>query len=227
MSEKKSKLKKILIPIIIVVLIAIAVCLFFVFKAKNNNKNNNNPVENVNSNSIESEINSDIINQKISPEYNGNYIFQAVMHIELDSNLSIDELNKTYKALANNNVNVKDANTYYSFLSDKKNYNKTKEIITLVNGKYTKSIGSKMAESGLYFGNLNKSAIYKKDNSGSTIINNTNYSLSFEISLTGYWLPNNLSTNDGSIIYVREKVHYGNVGEKFVYITYAYKMIDL
>jgi hypothetical protein len=84
-----------------------------------------------------------------------------------------------------------------------------------------------MAESGLYFGNLNKSAIYKKDNSGSTIINNTNYSQSFEISLTGYWLPNNLSTNDGSIIYVREKVHYGNVGEKFVYITYAYKMIDL
>ena len=128
MSEKKSKLKKILIPIIIVVLIATAVCLFFVFKAKNNNKKNNNPVENVNSNSIESEINSDIINQKISPEYNGNYIFQAVMHIELDSNLSIDELNKTYKALANNNVNVKDANTYYSFLSDKKNYNKTKEI---------------------------------------------------------------------------------------------------
>ena len=63
--------------------------------------------------------------------------------------------------------------------------------------------------------------------SGSTIINNTNYSQSFEISLTGYWLPNNLSANDGSIIYVREKVHYGNVGEKFVYITYAYKMIDL
>ena len=27
-------------------------------------------------------------------EYNGNYVFQAVMHIELDDSLSIDELNK-------------------------------------------------------------------------------------------------------------------------------------
>ena len=227
MSEKKSKLKKILIPIIIVVLIATAICLFFVFKSKNNKSTNNNSAQNVNNSSIESEINSDIINQNVFVEYNGNYVFHAVMLIELDSSLSIDELNKTYKALANNNVNVKDANTYYSFLSDKKNANKTKETITLVNGKYTKSIGSTMAESGLYFGNLNKSLIYKKDSAGSTTINNTNYSQSFEISLTGYWLPNNLSSNDGSIIYIREKVHYGNVGEKFVYITYAYKMIDL
>ena len=228
MSEKKSKLKKILIPIIIVVLIAVAVCLFFVFKAKNKKKNDNNSAENVNSSStIESQINSDVINQNVCVEYNGNYEFQAVMYIELDSNLSTSEINKTYKALANNNINVKDANTYYSYLSDKKNPDKTKEIITLVNGKYTKSIGSTMAESGLFFGNENKSIVFEKDNKGTTTINDLNYSQSFEISLTGYWLPNNLSSNDGTIIYIREKVHYGNVGEKFVYITYAYKMIDL
>lgn len=228
MSEKKSKLKKILIPIIIIVVIAAAICLFFVIKSKNNKKNNNNSAENVsNSSNIEEQINSDIINQNISVEYNGNYIFSSILNIEFDGNPSIDEKNKIYKALANNNIRVKDANTFGNFISDKKDYKKTKEIITLVNGRYTKSIGSTMAESGLFYGNLNKSLIYVKDSDGPTIINGSKYSSSFEISLTGYWLPNNLSSNNGSYIYIREKVHYGNTGEKFVYITYMYEMIDL
>lgn len=228
MSEKKSKLKKILIPIIIVVLIAIAICLFFVIKSKNNKKNNDNTAENVNSGSnIETQINADVINQKVCVEYNGNYIYDSIINVEFDGTLSTEDKNKIYKSIAKNNVHVKDANTFGNYISNIKKYENSKEIITLVNGKYTKSIGSTKAESGLFFGNLNKSIVYKKDAKGATTINEINYSQSFEISQTGYWLQNNLSGNNGDIIYVREKVHYGNTGEKFVYITYIYKMIEL
>ena len=185
MSEKKSKLKKILIPIIIVVLIAIAICLFFVIKSKNNKKNNDNTAENVNSGSnIETQINADVINQKVCVEYNGNYIYDSIINVEFDGTLSTEDKNKIYKSIAKNNVHVKDANTFGNYISNIKKYENSKEIITLVNGKYTKSIGSTKAESGLFFGNLNKSIVYKKDAKGATTINEINYSQSFEISQT-------------------------------------------
>ena len=227
MSEKKSKLKKILIPIIIVVVIAIAICLFFVFKSKNNKKNNNNTAENVSSSSnIETQINIDVINQKVCVEYNGNYIYDSIINVEFDGEFSNEEKNKIYKSIAKNNIHVKDANTFGNYISNIKKYENSNEIITLVDGKYTKSNGSAKVELGLYYGNLNKSIIYNKDDKGTTVINEINYTPSFEISQTGYWLQNNTSTNNGKSIYIREKVYYGNTGEKFVYISYKYKMID-
>lgn len=228
MSEKKSKAKKIIISIIIVVLIvATAITVFLVVRNNKNKKNtNNSPVENVGqSSNIEAEVQSDVINQKICVEYNGNYAFLSVMHIEFDTNMSISDKNKVFYSISNKQA--KDENTFRSYLINQKTSTSSKEIITLVNGKYTKSIGETRAESGLYFGNLDKSIIFKEDENGSTIIDERNYSPSIEISHTGYWLPNLLPDKQNNTIYIHEKINYGNVGEKFIYVTYAYRMIEL
>lgn len=226
MSINKSKLKKIIIVIIIAVLIvATTICIFLVVKKNKKNKNNSQPPENVNNeSSIEAQINADIINQNICADYQGNYIFDSIMEIQFDSDLSISEKNKIYKSLSNNQA--KDGNTFHSYLLTQNNYYISKEIITLVNGKYTKSIGSTKSETGLFFGNKDKSIIFTLDNEGTTIIDERAYSAKFEISLTGYWLPNIVS-NSNDTIYIREKINYSNIGEKYLYITYAYKTTNI
>lgn len=229
MSVNKSKLKKIIISIICIVLVAvIATSIFLLIRNKNKSKTENSPVENVGQTAkdIEEQINSDIINQNVCVDYCGNYIFDSIQEITFDTNLSASEKLEVFKELSNNHVNVKDTNTFTTYLSIQKHFNTSKEIITLVNGKYTKSIGSTKAETGLFFGNENKSIIFKYDKKGETIIDEKTYSPSHEISLTGYWLPNIiLSSND--IIYIREKIYYGNAGLQCMYITSAYKMINL
>ena len=76
----------------------------------------------------------------------------------------------------------------------------------------------------MYFGNADKSAIFVKDKNGSTEIDETNYTEKYDISLTAYWL-NNITNAQNNKIYIREKVFYGSVGEKYFYVTYEYKMI--
>lgn len=226
MSDKKSKAKKIIISILIVALIATAVCIFLVTKNKKNNKTENNSVTPISqTSSIESEINSDVINQKVCQEYNGNYIFYGVADISFEESLSRYDEYKIYQSIAGSNTT--DKNSFIHYLNKQNNYDNTNKIITLVNGKYTLSIGQTKAESGLFFGNLNKSIIFIKDPKGTTIIDEKNYSQAFEISQTGYWLSNKITekNSDLDIIYIREKFYYGNNVKKFFYVTYAYQMI--
>ncbi len=232
MSDKKSKAKKIIISVLIIALIATAVCVFFVTKNKKKKNDNSSPVIPVNqSKTIESQINSDVINQKVCPEYNGNYIYYGIADISFNEIISRYDEYQIYKYIAGSNIN--DKNTFIHYLNNQKRYEKTGETITLLQGKYTKSIGSTKNESGLFFGNLNKSIIFLKDSNGTTVIDEKNYSQAFEISETGYWLSNKIiesfskieKNEDIEIIYLREKFYYGENVKKFFYVTYAYKMI--
>ncbi len=221
MSEKKSKAKKIIISVLIVVLIVSTICIFAVIKTKKkkNNADIINPV--TQSPSIEEQINSDIINQKICTEYNGNYIFSSVVDIYFDDDLTIAEQNYAYYSISNT---VKDKNSFVYYLTVQNNPATTKEKITLVNGKYTKVSGTTKTEKGRYYGNLDKSYVYITDPNGSITLNGQNYSKAFEISQTGYWISNKLSASS-TTIYLREKLSYGNVGNKYLYVTYAYEMV--
>lgn len=232
MSDKKTKAKKIIISVLIIALIATAVCVFLVSKNKKSDSDSPNNVIPVGQTStLESQINSDVINQKVCPEYNGNYIFYGVADISFNESLSRYDEYQIYQSIAGSSI--KDKNTFIHWLNNQKYYGKTNEIISLIQGKYTKSIGQTKAESGLFFGNLNKSIIFLKDQNGTTIIDDKTYSQSFEISETGYWLsPKSLESfskiekdEDLEIIFIREKFEYGNNVKKFFYATYAYKMI--
>ena len=222
MAENKSKIKKILIPIIIVlVLIAIAIIIFVVVKNKKKAPTPPPVTEVVSQKpSVDEVINSDILNQKVSKEYNGNYKFKSIMEVQFDTELTLEEQNSAYKAIAN----VSDKTSFLYYLRNKKNIEKIDETITLIDGKYTKSIGTTTAESGLYFGNLNKSAIFTKDENGSTIICDSPYSLTYEISQTGYWITN-IIPSPNNIIYIREKITYGLLKDKCLYVISAYQMI--
>jgi len=233
MSDKKTKAKKIIISVLIVALVATAICVFFVTKNKKNKNSNQNNVTPINqSSSIESQINSDVINQKVCPEYNGNYIFYGVADISFTESLSKYDEYQIYKSIAGSSI--KDKNTFIYWLNNQRRYEKTGEIISLIQGKYTKSIGQTKAESGLFFGNLNKSIVFLKDPNGTTIVDEKNYSQAFEISETGYWLTqklrdsfSNIEKNDNlEIVFIREKFEYGNNVKKFFYATYAYQMVD-
>ena len=233
MSEKKSKVKKIIISVLIVALIATAICVFFVSKNnKNKNSNQNNVTPVSQSSSIEGQINSDVINQKVCPEYNGNYIFYGVADISFTESLTRYDEYQIYQSIAGSSI--KDKNTFIHWLNGQKSYSKTGEIISLIQGKYTKSIGQTKAESGLFFGNLNKSIVFLKDQNGTTIIDEKKYSQAFDISETGYWLSESLrnsfakieKNDDIEIVFIREKFEYGNNVKKFFYVTYAYQMVD-
>lgn len=232
MSEKKKKIKKIIISVLIIALIATAVCVFLVTKNKKNKKDSSSTIIPVSQNStIESQISSDVINQKVCAEYNGNYIYYSFADITFTESISKYDEIQIYQSIAGSNIN--DKNSFIHYLNNKNNHNYTKESITLVNGKYTRSIGQTMIENGLFFGNLDKSIIFLKNPNGQTIIDEKNYSPSFEISQTGYWLSkplidsfNKLKTNDNlDFIFVREKIFYGNNIQKYFYVTYAYQMI--
>ena len=233
MSEKKTKIKKIIVCILIVAVITSAVCVFFVAKNKKKKNNNNEPIITpVNQSSIiESQINSDILNKKICADYDGNYIYYNVADISFSGETTYTERSNAYNTIAN----VSNKNSFLRYIKDKKNYDSTSEIITLVNGKYTKTISRSRAENGLYFGNENKSVIYTRDNNGSIEIDEKLYSISLEISITGYWLSSNIKENISniekkeniSLIYIREKFKYSNNDEKYLYVTYVYKITDI
>ena len=68
MSDKKTKVKKIIISVLIIALIATAICVFLVSKNKKSNDDSKDVIIPIGQTStIESQINSDVINQKVYP----------------------------------------------------------------------------------------------------------------------------------------------------------------
>lgn len=232
MSDKKTKTKKIIISVLIIALIATAVCVFLVSKNKKSGNNSNDVIIPIGQTStIESQINSDVINQKVCPEYNGNYSFYGIADISFTESLSRYDEQQIYNFISG--TTIKDKNTFIHWLNNQKRYESTGEIISLIQGKYTKSIGQTKAESGLFFGNLNKSIVFLRDPEGTTIVDEKTYSQAFDISENGYWLSPKVqekfaeieNKEDIEILFIREKFYYGNKIQKFFYVTYAYKMI--
>lgn len=219
--DKKKISKKIIIPAIILVLVIGITSIFLLNKNKKNTNNSSPSIETVNQNTdLENEIQTDVINQKISAEYNGNYKFKSIADISFAKEISRDSERLIYEYF----TGAKDKASFRYYLDTNKAQNSKNEIITLVNGKYSKSINKKLTEQGLYFGNQNKSYVYTESNTGTIEINNKKHEIGFEISLNGYWIKNNLLTNS-NIIYIREKFYYDNIEENFIYVTYIYEMV--
>lgn len=221
MDKKKVFSKKIIIPIIALVLIVSAICVFLI----TNNKKPNNPeapdASNVSQNEIiENQINTDVLNRMVCEEYNGNYTFKSIVDVSFDKKISYESEKTIYRSICG----ASDKNSFIRYLYTKKLNESKNEIITLVNGKYTKSQGNKKIENGVFYGNLNKSYIFIQDKNGATEINGRTYSISSELSLTGYWIINNIS-NSNITIYIREKFVYDEISGSYINVTYAYELM--
>lgn len=213
--------KKIFIPIIIAMLIISSLAIFLVVKNNQKSTKSDNEITNVNQgNTIDQQANIDILNQKICADFRGNYVYDKVVGVTFEDNVSIEDQEKIFRSIAG----VSDKNSYIYKLNTEKAVELSKETISLIGGNYSRIKNNRITEIGLYFGNADKSAIFVKDKNGSTEIDETNYTEKYDISLTAYWL-NNITNAQNNKIYIREKVFYGSVGEKYFYVTYEYKMI--
>lgn len=221
MDKKKLFSKKVIIPIAILVLVIALTSIFLVSKKSTNTNNSDTPIENVSQNNdIETKIQTDVLTQNVCVNYNGNYVFKAVADISFPKDISSDSEKLAYKYFCGSTSK----NSFLYYLYENKTRDSKNEIITLVNGKYTKSQNNKTISTGLFFGNENKSYVFTEDENGTSEFNGKNHKIDFEISLNGHWLSNNiLDTND--IIYIREKFYYDNIQESFIYVTYIYEMI--
>lgn len=221
MDKKKLFSKKVIIPIAILVLVIALTSIFLVSKKSTGSNNSDTPAENVSQNNdIESKIQADVLNQNVCVNYNGNYVFKAVADVSFPKEISSDSKKLAYKYFCGSTSK----NSFLYYLYNNKTRNSNNEIITLVNGKYTKSQNNKTISTGLYFGNESKSYIFIEDENGTIEFNGKNHKIDSEISLSGYWLSNNI-LDANNIIYLREKFYYDNIQESFIYVTYIYEMI--
>ena len=217
--NKKKIAKRIIIPIVLLVMVATAICVFAINKKSPETPPPASQVSQNNSN-IEDNINTDVINQKICPEYNGNYVFKSIKDVSFNKDVSPSSEKLTYEYISG----YPDKNTFLYFLNKEKKAETKNEIITLLNGNYTKTIDSTKVEEGIYYGNLDKSYIYIENEEGSIEIDETKYSIELEVSFTAYWLDKPV-TPSNTKIYVREKYIYDELASNFLYVTYVYEMI--
>lgn len=222
MDKKKIFSKKIIIPVILLVLVLSITSIFLVAKNSKKDKNNIAPeVEVVNQTKIiENEINKDVTNRKICSEYNGNYTFKSVLDITFDEEMSDESEKLLYKYISG----CPDKNSFIYYMNTLSRQQKDGQIISLIEGKYTKSKNKIKLESGLYYGNLNKSYVFVEDKNGTIEIDKRYHKISFEISLNCYWL-NNMIHNNVNSLYIREKYTYDSVAGNYFYITYLYEFM--
>lgn len=219
--SKKKIAKKIIIPIVLLVMIASAVCFFAV-----NKKSPEAPpsVSHVNQNNdittIENKINTDVINQNVCYDYNGNYVYKSIRDVSFNKEISSASETLTYEYISG----YPDKNTFLYFLNKQKKAETKNEILTFLNGCYTKTVNSSKAAEGIYYGNSDKSYVYIESENGSIEIDETKYSIELEISFTAYWLEKP-PTPSSTKIYVREKYIYDELASNFLYVTYVYEMI--
>lgn len=219
--HKKKIAKKIIIPVILLVMIASAVCVFAINKkpkaspppASNVSQNNNNS-------NIEAKVSADVINQKVCSEFNGNYVYKTVKDVSFNKDIPASSESLTYEYISG----YPDKNTFLYFLNKQKLEETKDEIITLINGSYTKTVSSKKVAEGIYYGNQDKSYIYVENEQGSINLDNVKYSIELEVSFTAYWLERPI-TPSSTKIYVREKYIYDELASNFLYVTYVYEMI--
>lgn len=215
---KKKIIKRVFIPIILLVAIVTTITIF----AVNKKPKKELPVVSVVKQElgIEDIINSDVINHKVCPEYNGNYIYKSIKDISFDENASDESKKIVYEYISG----YPDKNSFLYFLNKEKHNQSKNEIITLLNGKYTKTNNSEKIAEGIYYGNLDKSYVYVENENGLIEIEETKYSIELEISNSAYWLGQNI-TPSNTIIYIREKYILNEHSNNYFYITYVYQMI--
>lgn len=215
---KKKIIKRIVIPIVLLVAVVSTICIF----AVNKKPKQEIPIATVVNQEIDIEdiIQTDVINLKICPEYNGNYVYKSIKDVSFSEDTSASSEEFAYEYISG----YPDKNSFLYFLNKQKLSETKNEIITLVNGKYTKTNNKEKIEEGLYYGNLDKSYVYVENQDGTIEIEDTMYSIELEISHTAYWLEQNI-TPSSTKIYVREKYIYNEHSSNFLYITYVYEML--
>ena len=219
--SKKKLAKKIIIPVVLVVLIATAIIIFAVNKKPKTNTPNVSIVTHDNQN-IELEIQDAVLNHNVSKEFNGNYVYKSIKDVSFANEISDSDKALTFKYLTGR----PDENAFRLYLNNKKTSESENEILTFIEGQYTKTTNGTKTSEGFYYGNLNRSYVYVEDPNGSIEIEENKYSIEIEISQTAYWLNKSIVTSP-TIIYVREKYVYDELASNFMYITYAYEMINL
>lgn len=218
---KKKISKKILIPIIATVLVVIAsISIFFVIKNNQKTEQQNIPEASdvslkKNIDEIEKQITIDTLNKNIPVNLAGKYVYSSIIDLVYEENAVSVDPGLSYTQI---NKDTKDQLQAYLHKIKHSHFN---EYISLYNGKYLKQNNNILAEEGFYYGNDNKSYLFIKNPYGTIEQDGNNYSISYEVSLTGYWL-NSTQENDGTKLYVREKILCNN---KFFVVTYLYKMV--
>lgn len=216
--NKKKLLLRIFIPLILIVVIVSAVSIFL---GKTPSKQQTPDASFVNHTlNVETQIQTDVLNQKVCPEYNGNYKYKSIQDVSFNREISSASERLTYEYISG----YPDKNTFLYFMNKKKLAETQNEIITLVNGKYTKTKDSTKITEGIYYGNLNKSYVYIENKSGTIEIDETLYLIELEISQTAYWINKPIHSS-GCELFVREKYVYDKHASNYLYITYVYEMI--
>ena len=235
MEGKKTKLKRILIPIIAVVLVVSLTAGFFIIKNKASSKTpvEQEPATNValTSKQIELDIFNTWTDEKYSVEYNGNYKFSSILSINFNPELTEEQVTKVYKNVAGAN----DRNGFMKHLYDAKKKDTRFEVISIVDGQFTRcdkfTYSYRVKQSGYFYGNTNRSYLYIDNGAGTTQTRNDGAGYMYEISQSGYGLLSNTNFGNSSLnvkLYITEHF-YSSVNPKteLYSITYIYEMIDV
>ena len=219
MSENKKHLsKKIIFPLVLVVVAVVVIGCFFAFRKPKDSQSSAPAVDIVAQ--YDKESYAAALRLEKCPDYNGNYKFTSVLDVSFDEDYSTQQQNIIFQAINGS----RDKNEFISKIHDKKQKQAAEnEIITLANNKYTKSKNGSTLEYGVFYGNRNKSYVYINDSTGTITIEGIRYSEGFEISLTGYWISNIVSSNN--TLYIKEKYKYGTLSDKYLVVTYQYNLI--
>ena len=227
MESKKKKKIAIIVTVISLVLIVAILGVFFVVQKVNKNNSEKNNASNVNySTSRDDKLlqaTKDIIEEKVSPNYNGSFVFKDVI---LNINSFNDKLDFEQITTIVESKGAGDINGLRKLLIESKSNEVAgnKEVLTFKSGRYTKTYhGSYVVEKGRFYGNDDLSEV--------RILKNGQYTPSFNISLNidEQQLINSASdtTNpSGTKLYIYRDF-YSNTDDKLVLFTatYVYEMI--
>lgn len=221
-SKKKKRI--ILISILSFVLIAvIAISSIFIVKNSKDKKNKSNVPTSQNVSQTDTNgINKDILDKKVSSNYNGTYVFNTIKDIEFSDKLNATEIRALYK-----NKNVSNKNELFDLLKKEKLSEKeTGERIIIYNGNINKVIEKDNISTpiegteGYFYGN---------DDLSEVTITNTNetffISLHYKSKDAAVVVSEKTSTN-GTKLYVMRKI-YSKYDPTLVLIniTYEYDLL--
>ena len=226
MESKKKKKIAIIVAVLSLVLIVAILSVFFIVQNVNKNKSQKNNASNVNYTSYNDRLflaTKAIIEEQVSQNYNGNFVFKDVLlnihsfHKDLD----FEQITTIVKSKGASDINGL-RKLLYEAKSQEVESNK--EIISLKNGRYTKTYyNSIVMEKGLFYGNDDLSEVRIKKNG--------QYKRAFDISLNideQKLISSTINTTNptGTKLYVYREF-YSNTDDKLVLFTatYVYEMV--
>ena len=231
MEGKKTKLKRILIPIIAVILVVSLTAGFFIIKnnASSKTPENENTSSNVamTSKRIEKEIFDYLTDEKYSVEYNGNYKYSTIYSVNFNPLLTDEQIVMVYKNIGK----TSDRNGFLQYLYGRKDRDTVlEEVISIVDGQYVKSDQCGMKESGFFYGTVDRSYLFIDNGTGVTKTRNDGASYLYEITQTGYGLDGNIyydTSNSKTKLYITEHFYSStNPKVELLSVTYIYEMIE-